>query len=251
MSASPPSHPVTVTTVDEGPELPPTATPALGTVQLDAGLRILEVNDAFCGHLGLTSGELKGEYLPRYLRPSADVSLREHFDELLRGRRSEFSVPMTLVDAHGAETDCLVTGIALTSAPHTGCTLIALVVPDGAPGTPLLLAPGPTPLTAVPARILEGVAAGLSTQQLASRLGLSSHGVEYHISVMMRKLKAPNRSALVARAYALNLFVHHCWPPQVRPRCVTRFPVGASTAGPGAPASPGLVPAQHRTKNPA
>ena len=70
--------------------------------------------------------------------------------------------------------------------------------------------------------VLEGLAAGLSTQQLASRLGLSSHGVEYPVSSMLRKLKAPNRSALVARAYALDILVPNCWPPQVRPQYSTR-----------------------------
>ncbi|WP_374754056.1 LuxR C-terminal-related transcriptional regulator, partial [Streptomyces sp. SM12] len=45
------------------------------------------------------------------------------------------------------------------------------------------------------------MASGLSTVQLASRLHLSRQGVEYRVSSLLRRLRAPNRVALVARAY--------------------------------------------------
>ena len=72
-------------------------------------------------------------------------------------------------------------------------------------------------LTALDAKIMEGVAAGISSAQLASRLHMSRQGVEYHVGVMMRKLNALNRSALVSRAYSLVFSVsvagHHAsWP---------------------------------------
>jgi DNA-binding CsgD family transcriptional regulator len=247
------------------------AAASLGVVHLDAGLRVVEVSDAFCEQLGLPPAGVKGEVLSRFFHPTARESLREHFARLLVGGHGDFSIPMTLVDAHGGETDCMVTGLAFDTTVRidsTDCAAIALVVPDSVHSTPLILASAPAALTTVPAHILEGVAAGLSTQQLASRLGLSSHGVEYHISVMMRKLKAPNRSALVARAYALDIFMPHCWPPRVKPQYVARFPVGAGSVGAGsveassvgaaalgtgsvtprsaAPPDPGLVPAQRR-----
>ncbi|HEX3785134.1 MAG TPA: LuxR C-terminal-related transcriptional regulator, partial [Pseudonocardiaceae bacterium] len=71
--------------------------------------------------------------------------------------------------------------------------------------------------TALDARILEGVAAGASTIQLATRLYLSRQGVEYHVGSMLRKLRVSNRAALVSRAYAMGLLVADAWPPRISP----------------------------------
>jgi DNA-binding NarL/FixJ family response regulator len=67
------------------------------------------------------------------------------------------------------------------------------------------------------ARILEGVAAGISTVQLAAMLYLSRGGVEYHVSTLLRKLKVANRPALVSKAYSMGMFGVGCWPPKVLP----------------------------------
>lgn len=66
-------------------------------------------------------------------------------------------------------------------------------------------------------KVLEGVAAGLSTSSLASSLYLSTQGVQYHVSALARKLKAANRTALVSRAYAAGILVPGSWPPRVAP----------------------------------
>jgi DNA-binding NarL/FixJ family response regulator len=76
------------------------------------------------------------------------------------------------------------------------------------------------PLTDLDARILEGIANGESNVQLASRLHLSRQGIEYRVTALLRRLKAPNRTALVARAYASGLFGMGSWPPRVRSRFV-------------------------------
>ncbi len=234
-ATSTPEHlellPAVTSAAHQIPQTPSAAT-TLGMAHLDAGLRVVTVNDALCEQLGLSSAEVRGESLSRFFHPTARKNLRKHFSQLLADPHGGFSIPMTLVDANGGDNDCLVTGLALDSVIHsncTSCTAIALIAPDAPHSPPLSLAPAPTALTEVPARILEGVASGLSTQQLASRLGLSSHGVEYHISGMLRKLKAPSRSALVARAYALNIFLPNCWPPRVRPQYTARFPGNASS----------------------
>ncbi|MGW2888699.1 LuxR C-terminal-related transcriptional regulator [Streptomyces griseoruber] len=242
-----------VTTLDLDPELPtakPRALPTpdipsavaatLGIVHLDAELRVVEANDAFCEQLRLIPAEVRGVPLSRFFHPTAGASLQEHFSQLVAGRHGDFSVPVTLVDGNLRDVDCLVTGIALNSVLHvycTECVAVALIVPDTVHSPPLTLAAAPAALAEVPGRVLEGVAAGLSTQQLASRLGLSSHGVEYHISAMLKKLKAPNRSALVARAYALDILVPHCWPPRVKPQYMARFQAGTSAYATAAPAS--------------
>ncbi|MCS7476813.1 response regulator transcription factor [Umezawaea endophytica] len=72
------------------------------------------------------------------------------------------------------------------------------------------------PLTELDARILEGIANGESNVQLAGRLHLSRQGIEYRVAALLRKLQAPNRTALIARAYTLGLFGKRAWPPKVR-----------------------------------
>ncbi|MDG5803771.1 LuxR C-terminal-related transcriptional regulator [Streptomyces ossamyceticus] len=232
-------HPEPVAAKSEDPSVPapPSAlTAALGIVHLDTALRVVEANDAFCEQFGLVHAEVTGEPLARFFHPTAAASLEEHFSQLVDGRCGSFSIRLTLTDGNHTDRDCLVTGLTLNTVLHvcrTDCAAIALIVPDAVHSPTLTPA---TTLAEVPARILEGVATGLSTQQLASRLGLSSHGVEYHISAMLKKLQAPTRSALVARAYALDILVPHCWPPRVRPQQMTPFPVGRSTCANSAPA---------------
>ena len=52
--------------------------------------------------------------------------------------------------------------------------------------------------------------------ELASMLYLSRGGVEYHVDVLMRKLKVSNRPALVAKSYFMGVLCHG-WPPRVHP----------------------------------
>lgn len=70
-------------------------------------------------------------------------------------------------------------------------------------------------LSSVQARILEGVAAGFSSGRLSREMYLSSKTIDYHVRVMSEKLQAPNRVALVSRAYALNILITESWPPRV------------------------------------
>jgi PAS domain S-box-containing protein len=224
-------------TTRSAPETPPAVATTLGVAHLDSELRIVEANDALCEQVGLTHAGARGESLSRFFPPAVRESFQEHFIQLLMRNHGNFSLPTTLMGANGGARDCLVTGVALDAVfpVNTGeCAAIVLIVTDTVHTTPLVLAPAPAALSAVPARILEGVASGMSTRQLASRLGLSRQGVEYHITMMLRKLKAPNRTALVARAYALNILVPQCWPPRVRPQYGGRStpPEAAPATGP-------------------
>ncbi|MYY10743.1 LuxR family transcriptional regulator [Streptomyces sp. SID4919] len=72
-------------------------------------------------------------------------------------------------------------------------------------------------LTALDVRILEGVAVGTSTVQLAASLYLSRQGVEYRIGLMLRHFQVANRAALVSRAHSLGVLSVGAWPPRVLP----------------------------------
>lgn len=65
------------------------------------------------------------------------------------------------------------------------------------------------------ARILEGVAAGFSSGRLSRELYLSSKTIDYHVRVMSDKLQAPNRVALVSRAFVLQILRTDSWPPRI------------------------------------
>ncbi|MEU0134833.1 LuxR C-terminal-related transcriptional regulator [Streptomyces sp. NPDC006296] len=70
-------------------------------------------------------------------------------------------------------------------------------------------------LSSMQARILEGVAAGYSSGRLSRELFLSSKTIDYHVRVMSDKLQAPNRVALVSRAYVLRILRADSWPPRI------------------------------------
>jgi len=70
-------------------------------------------------------------------------------------------------------------------------------------------------LSSVQAKILEGVAAGFSSARLSRELYLSSKTIDYHVRVMSDKLQAPNRVALVSRAFVLEILRTDSWPPRV------------------------------------
>lgn len=65
------------------------------------------------------------------------------------------------------------------------------------------------------ALILEAVATGASSLQIAGRLHLSRQAVDYHVKGMQRRLHAANRVELVARAYASGVLEAGSWPPRV------------------------------------
>lgn len=72
-------------------------------------------------------------------------------------------------------------------------------------------------LTKMDSKILEGVAAGVPTAKLALMVDLSRGGVEYHVTNLLRKLSAPNRTSLVSKAYAEGILAAGTWPPKVVP----------------------------------
>ncbi|MCS7477006.1 LuxR C-terminal-related transcriptional regulator [Umezawaea endophytica] len=105
---------------------------------------------------------------------------------------------------------------------HSGCARkhgFGQVLPGaGAPSTAEYEAFQPVgcwTLSSLQAKILEGVAAGFSSGRLSRELYLSSKTIDYHVRVMSDKLKAPNRVALVSRAFVLEILRTDSWPPRV------------------------------------
>jgi DNA-binding NarL/FixJ family response regulator len=88
-------------------------------------------------------------------------------------------------------------------------------VPGEARGTPetCFLPSVPPILTRSEGRVLELIAAGSTTAQIATHLCVSHKAIEYHMHHLLWKFESRNRAGLVARAYTLGYLSGDAWPP--------------------------------------
>jgi DNA-binding CsgD family transcriptional regulator len=71
-------------------------------------------------------------------------------------------------------------------------------------------------LTPTEARVLELVAEGLPTAEIAVRLCVSHQAITYHVGNLFGCLQCQNRAGLVGRAFTVGVFEPGSWPPRVR-----------------------------------
>ncbi|MEV6872052.1 LuxR C-terminal-related transcriptional regulator [Amycolatopsis sp. NPDC051128] len=227
------------TRVDSVVERPTTLRPALPTVaerqqpsvpsfdmsdvciaNLGPDLRVIEANGDFLRQLGRTSADVYGQSFVDFVHPSAKQFTLQQLAKLNEGKRDRFSA--RLVGARSAQPVLSggLTGIAVRSRTGQVTTIVVLVKPDRAADAPRPAAEKTKLLSELDAKVLEGVAAGISTVQLASKLYLSRQGVEYHVGAMLRQFKSPNRSALVSKAYSQGILSIGHWPPKVIPQYI-------------------------------
>ncbi|GAA2464769.1 hypothetical protein GCM10023100_77230 [Actinocorallia cavernae] len=195
---------------------PAPAAPGLCVASLDKTLAIQQANQEFFRQFNASSEDLCGRNFRDVVHPSARQPLVRQFANLLEGKHQRFVTPVLAVGP-GEESAFTV-------------PLTAVAVRGGVPDTTAILVMMPTAgdgeearvvsrrkkiLSSMDARILEGIAAGVSTIPLAASLYLSRQGVEYHVTCLLRKLKVPNRAALVSRAYSMGVLKVGAWPPEV------------------------------------
>ena len=185
--------------------------------RLDSTMQLIEVNADFSRKFGHAPAELSGTCFSDLLHQDARTTVNGQFARLLAGEHYRFTEPVIgfqrkdSVIFNGELTAFIVLGDGGGSD-----SLMALIYPEdrGVNGRPA--AGHKLLLTEVDVRILEGVAAGVSTVELASMLFLSRGGVEYHVDTLMRKLKVGNRPALISKAYFMGVLCPGR-PPRVRP----------------------------------
>ncbi|MFI9075633.1 LuxR C-terminal-related transcriptional regulator [Streptomyces sioyaensis] len=191
---------------------------------LDTTLAIMAADAEFFRLFGQDSTEACGRSLYSLLHPSAPALLNRHFARLAEGHRARFVERMVGIRGEEVPFSGELTGIAVRSDSEQAPSFVVVVRPDDESAS--LTGQDDAPagrrqlLTQLDAQILEGVASGASTVQLAARLYLSRQGVEYHVGLMLRRLKAPNRAALVARAHSMGMLTIGSWPPRVLPEFV-------------------------------
>ncbi|WP_447041091.1 helix-turn-helix transcriptional regulator [Streptomyces sp. DSM 118878] len=186
-------------------------------VYLDAELNIEAADSDFFRHVARPSREICGQSIYDVLHPSARTILPKHFSHISDGHGGRFVEKVVVKRGHDRGFSTEITGIAIRGEGDAFSGVVVLMTPDDDPSEAAPAAKSKPLLTPLDARILEGVATGSSTIQLASRLYLSRQGVEYHVGLMLRRFKAPNRATLVSRAYAMGVFTVDSWPPRVLP----------------------------------
>ncbi|MFF1377414.1 PAS domain-containing protein [Streptomyces sp. NPDC058308] len=182
-------------------------------------------NPAFAAALGLQPGRVANRLLLELLTPTNSRQLRKLDEAMRSGRRSRYPVEATWTAGgtarHGQVTVEPVTD-PLEETPPLLVTLrvaeeraerAASSAPADAEGSGAELAH--PALSAQEARILRLVAGGATTSVVARTVGIGADGVNYHLTRLCRRLQAPNRTALVARAYVLGLLDPVAWPPKV------------------------------------
>ncbi|MFD8522584.1 PAS domain-containing protein [Streptomyces capillispiralis] len=184
---------------------------------LDPALTIQLVNREFDRRFGGAASPLCGKHFFGLVHPSVRQPLMVHFSRMLEGKRHRFTTEIITGGRENTTSMLPLNAMAVRGGhiPDVAAILVVMSPADEKTGSTEVLTPSKKLLTEIDARILEGIAAGVSTIPLASRLHLSRQGVEYHVTGLLRALKVPNRAALVSRAYSMGVLKVGTWPPKV------------------------------------
>ncbi|MDH6137596.1 DNA-binding CsgD family transcriptional regulator [Kitasatospora sp. MAA4] len=189
--------------------------PGLNMACLDRTLTIQEANQEFFRQFGDSFGGLWGRTFCDLVHPSVQQPLLRQFSGLIEGRRDRFATEVIAMGAEGPAFTVPLTAVAVRGGtPDISSILVMMPTGYGSADAGVATS-GKKILSEIDARILEGIAAGVSTVPLATRLYLSRQGVEYHVTCLLRKLRVPNRAALVSRAYSMGVLKVGVWPPKV------------------------------------
>ncbi len=183
---------------------------------LDASARISDHNRYFVEQCGRTADTLLGRDICELLHPSVRGVMTRQFDRLVQRRSNSFVENLAALWETSTTLSGTVTACANEDAGGRVESILIMINAEDGGNRRTLISPTKL-LSQINAQILEGVAAGAPTVQLASRLFLSRQGVEYHVGNMLRQFKVPNRAALVSKSYSMGLFRIGSWPPQVLP----------------------------------
>lgn len=181
---------------------------------LDSAQRLMEANTDFFQRFGGCPQDQKCQSFYDFLHPDSQEKVRRQFAKLATVGQSHFTQQIMGVGPRSGVFSGLLRAVAVRGDSDLMTATVVIVRPDEVDATDFSRS-GDKTLNDLDARILEGVAAGASTIQLASRLHLSRQGIEYRVASLLRRFKVPNRPALVSRAYAMGALSVGSWPPQV------------------------------------
>jgi DNA-binding CsgD family transcriptional regulator len=188
---------------------------------LDHNLLVLEANAEFLDYLGRSADDVYGRTFSKFVHPSVERLVTQHLAGLRAGTRDRFTTRILAERPSYTVASGMLTGIAVRKAAGEVSGIVMLLRPDRAHVPAPSEADQRKRLSELDARVLEGIATGVSTARLATKLYLSRQGIEYHVSAMLRRFKTPNRSALVSKAYAQGILPVGQWPPKVSPENIS------------------------------
>lgn len=189
----------------------------IGLAVLDPALRIRAVNSAFLTQCGRDRGDVAERSFADFLHPSVRQHLMRQFGRLVQGHHARLvgrSIAMWVNDTAVAGK---LTAFPVDDDSGRGTMILVQFTPEKTEEPQAPPVGSQRKLTPLTAKVLEGVAAGDPTVRLAAKLFLSRQGIEYHVSILLRQFKVPNRTALAAKAYSMGMFSIGCWPPKVLP----------------------------------
>ncbi|MFF3754939.1 LuxR C-terminal-related transcriptional regulator [Streptomyces sp. NPDC002018] len=182
---------------------------------LDPALTVQQANQEFFLRFGDSSADVCGRSFRELVHPSVQQPLMRQFSRLIEGKRQRFASHVVALGPEDSAFAGTLTAAAVSGDTPDVAAILVLMRSSETTADAGVLTNRKKILTEIDARILEGIAAGLSTIPLASRLYLSRQGVEYHVTGLLRKLRVPNRAALVSRAYSMGVLNVGTWPPKV------------------------------------
>lgn len=190
---------------------------------LDSELNLLEVNTEFVTYFDLKSQEGQGRPFPALLHPTARKRIVRELSRLTGGERDHMNGKIVAVRQDGALLFGDMTAVSTTKTDGTVDTILVLVSNTSWVGREQAIVQRQVRMTPMDARILEGVAAGVSTTRLATSLHMSKGGVEYRVAALLRMLNAINRAELVSKAHSMGVLSTESWPPNVLPEFTPRL----------------------------
>lgn len=183
--------------------------PDARAVQLDRYGRVVRVSAGLTRWIGWSGAQLAGRPFELVLHPDRRAWFRHRFSVLLTDAYPHFVGLAEVTATDGRLAASHVTAIAVRGMEPPADSVLVLLTPENRVRRPQL--------TEVGARVLEGLAGGASTAELAASMHLSRKGVEYHVTALLRQARVTNRTALVAWAYHCGVLVPGSWPPRLAP----------------------------------
>ncbi|RKT20049.1 DNA-binding CsgD family transcriptional regulator [Streptomyces sp. 1114.5] len=180
---------------------------------VEFGGRTLIVNRAMAAEFGLLPGQFRSRKILEFFTLRDSDTLQALAEAVRLHRRSRYPARVSWTPACGGERQGVMTVDLVSDSPEQTPNLLLSLhtvepVPDVPPPRPRAEA------SPVEARILAAAARGATTAQIAREIGLTADGVNYHLARLSRRWRVPNRTALVARAYATGVLAADTWPPE-------------------------------------
>ncbi|MEV7188081.1 LuxR C-terminal-related transcriptional regulator [Kitasatospora sp. NPDC093102] len=177
------------------------------------GGRILIVNRAMAAEFGRLPGQMRNRRILEFFTLRDSGTLEALAEAVRLHRRSQYPARVSWTPAGGRARNGEMTVALVGDTPEqTPSLLLSLQAAE-----PVREAPPPGPqadASPVEARILAAAARGDTTAQIAREIGVTPDGVNYHLARLSRRWRVPNRTALVARAYATGVLAPDTWPPR-------------------------------------